>query len=470
MIKKGDILEEIHVEDFAAESKCVAKIDGQVIFIEKTAPGDLVDIRIVRKKKNYLEATPLYFHKFSDIRQTPFCAHYGVCGGCKWQHIQYVNQLEFKQQQVLDQLKRIGHITVADHEPISGAAHQVAYRNKLEFTFTRQRWLTWEEIQSGEDFERRGLGFHLPGQFDKVLDIHQCYLQPDLSNRIRLKVKEIAIRENIPFFDLKTHEGFLRNLIIRNTNTGDWMVILQVKERKMDWIDKILQEIATSFPEIKCIYFIVNPKKNESYQDLEAIHHSGEKYIIEKLEDLTFRIGPKSFFQTNSLQALELYRTVREFGAFDGSEVVYDLYSGTGSIALFIARIVREVIGLEYVKEAVADAELNAEMNNIRNCRFIEGDMARSLNESLFREMGHPDVVITDPPRAGMHKDVIGALLVSGARKIIYVSCNPATQARDLELLKEEYKVVKTRAVDMFPHTQHIENIALLEKINNGSG
>jgi 23S rRNA (uracil1939-C5)-methyltransferase len=464
-IKKGDILEEVMVQDFAAESKCVARVDGQVIFIEQAAPGDVVDVRVTRRKKSYLEGKPVYFHEFSPKRQTPFCEHYGTCGGCTWQHIQYVYQLGFKHQQVLDQLRRIGHVEDMDHEVISAAVQQLAYRNKLEFTFTDQRWLTHEEVQSGEILEKNGLGFHKPGQFDKVLDIERCYLQPELSNRIRIKVKETSLREGIPFYNLRRHEGFLRNLIIRNSNIGEWMVVLQVKYEKKEWIDKILGEIKKSFPEITSLYYIVNPKRNESFYDLDTIHFSGSKYILEKMEDLMFRISPKSFFQTNSLQAYELYKFVRDFGEFDRKDIVYDLYTGTGTIANFIAKMVKEVIGLDYVSEAVDDARTNSEINKIVNTKFVKGEISKIFNEDFLAENGSPDVIITDPPRAGMHKDVIKGILKTSARKVIYISCNPATQARDIDLLRASYQLVKSKAVDMFPHTHHIENIAVLDKI-----
>ena len=469
MIRKGDILEEILVEDFAAESKCVAKIDGQVIFIEQTAPGDVVDIRIIRKKKNYLEARPVYYHSFSSKRQTPFCVHYGTCGGCKWQHIQYPDQLEFKQQQILDQLERIGHQKEINYEPIFGATHHVAYRNKLEFTFTDQRWLTHDEINSGETFERNGLGFHKPGQFDKVLDIEKCHLQPDMSNKIRLKVKEIALQENIPFYNIREREGFLRNLIIRNSNSGEWMVILQVGYENGVWIEKILNELMNTFPEITSLHYLVNSKGNESYNDLEAVHFAGSKYMIQKMEDLEFRISPKSFFQTNSDQAFELYNFVREFAELEKTDIVYDLYTGTGTIANFIARQVKKVVGLEYVSEAIEDAKINSEINQITNTTFLEGDIAKIFNEAFIDEHGNPDVIITDPPRAGMHKDVIAAILKTSARRIVYVSCNPATQARDIDLLIDRYRLVKSQAIDMFPHTHHIENIVVLDRKSNES-
>jgi len=465
MIKKGDILEEIPVLDFAAGSKCVAKVEGQVIFIEQTAPGDVVDIRITKKKKTFLEAKPIYFHEFSSKRQTPFCGHYGICGGCKWQHILYESQLEFKQQQVVDQMQRIGRLNEINMEPILGASKYMAYRNKLEFTFTDQRWLTQEEIQSGETFERNGLGFHKPGQFDKVLDIETCYLQPNLSNKIRMAVKKIALQERIPFYNLRTHEGFLRNLIIRNSNNREWMVILQVKEEKRSWIEKILNGISEKCPEVSSLFYIINAKRNESYSDLEAIHYAGEKFITETMKGLEFRIGPKSFFQTNSHQAYELYKKICEYGEFNQDDTVFDLYTGTGTIAIFIARKVKKVIGLEYVAEAVQDARINSEINQITNVTFFEGDISKIFDEVFIGEHGHPDVIITDPPRAGMHRDVIDVLLEAGPRRIIYVSCNPATQARDIDMLKKEFRLVKSQPVDMFPHTHHIENIAVLDKI-----
>lgn len=465
MAKKGEILEEVLVEDFAAESKCVARVNGQVIFIVETAPGDVVDIRITRRKKNFLEARPVYFHKFSSKRETPFCGHYGLCGGCRWQHVQYVYQLEFKQQQVLDQLQRIGHFDNVPIEPILAAPHQVAYRNKLEFTFTDQRWLTNEEIKSGDSFERRGLGFHKPAEFDKVLDVEKCYLQPDLSNRIRLEVKELAMKNNIPFYNLKTHEGFLRNLVLRNSQKGEWMVILQVKYKNEKWIQIILKGLEKTFPEVSSLYYIINSKRNESYQDQEAHHFSGNKYIAEEIGGLSFRINPKSFFQTNTQHATALYDLVIEYGVFKPEDVVYDLYTGTGTIANIISRHVRKVIGLEYIAEAIEDARMSSKINQIGNTEFVEGDIAKIFNATFLSKHGYPDVIITDPPRAGMHKDVIEAILNSAARKILYISCNPATQARDMDLLRDRYQLLRVRPVDMFPHTHHIENIAVLERI-----
>ena len=465
MIKRGDIVENVTVEGFAAESKCVARIEGQVVFITQSAPGDVVDLRITKKKKFFLEAVPINYHSFSSFRETPFCSHYGTCGGCKWQHITYDKQLEFKQQQVEDQFERIGKLKDYQTDPILGSKKIINYRNKLEYTFTDQRWLTREEIQSGDVIDRNGLGFHKPGQFDKVLDVEKCFLQPSLSNDIRNEVKSLAIREKIPFYNLRSNEGFLRNLIIRNSNSGEWMVILQVKYENTEWIELILNHIQSMFSKVTCIYYIINPKNNESYSDLEAVHFAGKKFLTEKMEGIEFRISPKSFFQTNSDQAYQLYLKVIEFAHLNKEQVVYDLYSGTGTIANFLAKYAKKIIGLEYIKEAVEDAKTNAAVNKIGNTYFEEGDIAKIFNEDLLMEHGKVDVIITDPPRAGMHKDVIKSILLADPERIVYISCNPGTQARDIELLGEKYKLIKTQAVDMFPHTHHIENIALLERL-----
>jgi len=468
MTKKKDILEYVTIEDFAAEAKCLTRVDGKVVFVENSSPGDIVDIRITRKKKNYLEATPVHFHQFSTFRQEPFCSHYGSCGGCRWQHINYEKQLDFKYQQVRDQFERIGRIKDFELLPVIGSASQKFYRNKLEYTFSNRRWISGDEIESGIELDRNGLGFHKPGQFDKVLDINTCHLQDDLTNRIRNAFKNYAKSNSIPFYDLKEHVGFLRNLIIRNSNTGEWMVILQVKYYDKILIQKLLNFLNKTFPEITSLYYIINSKRNESYQDLEAIHFSGRKYIMEKMEELVFQIGPKSFFQTNSDQAYRLYSVVREFANIKHDEIVYDLYSGTGSIALFIAKHAKKVIGFEYVEEAVMDAKLNSDLNKIGNTFFIAGDIKETIKSDIIKKFGKPDVVISDPPRAGMHKDVIAGIIDAKPLRIIYVSCNPATQARDIELLKEYYQPKKAQPVDMFPQTHHIENIALLELKDHG--
>ncbi len=467
MTKRKNIIEQVTIDDFAAEAKCVAKVDGKVIFVQNSAPGDVADLRIIKKKKNYLEAVPVLFHRLSDFRQDPICSHFGSCGGCKWQHVQYQHQLDFKFKQVKDQFERIGKLSDFELFPVMGSHRTEFYRNKLEFTFSNQRWLSNSEIESGESLDRNGLGFHKPGRFDKVLDIDKCYLQNQLSNDIRNSVKNFARWENIPFYDLKEHVGFLRNLIIRTSNTGECMVILQVKSDEIDTISRILNYVLQTFPEITSLYYIINPKANESYQDLEAVHYSGNKFITEKMEDLSFIVGPKSFFQTNSYQAYHLYSLLRELAAIRPDEIVYDLYTGTGSIANFVARQAKKVIGIEYIEEAVADAKLNSKYNQIENTAFIAGDIKEVLNDDLFSAYGSPDVVITDPPRAGMHQDVINRILQYKPGRIIYVSCNPATQARDIYLLRESYRLLKSQPVDMFPHTHHIENVALLELVKN---
>ncbi len=463
MSRNKKILENITVEDFAAEARCVARVDGQVIFVDQVAPGDVVDLQVIRKKKSFLEAIPIHFHSFSRYRQDPFCDHFGTCGGCRWQHIGYDKQLEFKFQQVKDQFERIGHLKDFSLFPVLASEKQQHYRNKLEYTFSNMRWLTADEIRSGLEFDRDGLGFHKPGAFDKVLDIERCYLQDDLSNKIRLSVKKYAKDKHISFYDLRKNEGLLRNLIVRNSSQGEWMVILQVKYDDQSAIHGILNHLEELFPEIASLYYIINPKNNESYQDLEAIYFAGERYIIERMNHLQFRIGPKSFFQTNSLQAYQLYSLIKTFASIQPDEVVYDLYTGTGSISLFVADHARKVVGLEYIEEAVHDARENASINGIDNVSFYSGDIRDVMNEDLVRKEGRPHVVITDPPRAGMHGDVIHRLLEIRPGRIVYVSCNPATQARDIERLQELYRLEKAQPVDMFPHTHHIENVALLK-------
>lgn len=468
MTKPGTILEGIQIEDFAAESKCIAHFNGQVIFVKHAAPGDVVNLKIIRRKKNFLEAVPVQFHEYSDYRKIPFCEHYANCGGCQWQHIDYKKQLEFKWKQVKDQFERIGHFKDIEVLPVLGSEDQKFYRNKLEFTFSNRRWLERQEISSGMEFNRNGLGFHMPGRFDKVLHIHQCYLQDTLSNDIRNAAFQFADLKNILFYDLREHTGILRTLIIRNTSLGEWMVILQVSRNDITMINGILDHLSERFPQISSLYYIVNPKRNESYQDLEAILYSGRRYIREKMDDLLFHIGPKSFFQTNPKQAYRMYNKIREFAGININNIVYDLYCGTGSIALFIARYAARVIGFEYIREAVEDARLNAEINGIRNVSFYQGDIKDIISQGFIQQIGSPDVVITDPPRAGMHKDVIGELLRAAPGKIVYVSCNPATQARDINLLSVKYKPVKIQPVDMCPHTQHIENMVLLQQEEYG--
>jgi len=470
-MKKRQILENITIENSAAEGKCVARHEDRVIFVEGVAPGDVVDMQITRKKKSFLEATPIKFHKLSDARAEPFCKHYGTCGGCKWQHISYDNQLLFKQQQVQDNLERIAKVDLPEILPIFGSKKTDYYRNKLEYTFSNRRWLTKEEIQnSGDDLERNGVGFHIPKRFDKILDIEHCYLQPDPSNQIRLDVRQYALDNGITFFDILDQVGLLRNLIIRTASTGQVMVILQVAEDQPDQIKGILDYVLERNPSITSLNYIINLKRNETYGDQEVICYAGMPFIEEQMpvgdggEMLTFRIGPKSFYQTNADQAHELYKITRDLAGLTGNEVVYDLYTGTGTIANFVAHQAKKVIGLEYVEDAIQDAKINSEINNIDNTDFFAGDMKDVLNEEFITKHGHPDVIITDPPRAGMHDDVINALLFASPQKIVYVSCNPATQARDLALLDEQYAVKAVQPVDMFPQTHHVENVVLLVK------
>ncbi len=466
---KNKILNNIEIASVAAEGKCVARADGQVIFVTGVAPGDVCDIRITRKKKSFLEAVPVKFHSYSKARATPFCSHYGTCGGCKWQHISYEAQLKFKEQQVIDNLERIGKIEIQNLQPILASAHTKYYRNKLEFTFSDSRWLTREEIDSGAELERNALGFHIPGRFDKILDIEHCHLQSDPSNQIRLAVKKYAVEHNISFFNLVKQTGFLRNLIIRTASTGQVMVILQVTENKTELFEPIL-DIISSFEEVTSINYVVNNKGNDTYSDLEVITTKGKPYIEEKMRlptsenEVTFRVGPKSFYQTNSSQAEILYKRAWEMAKIGQDDVVYDLYTGTGTIANYVAASAKKVVGVEYVSAAIEDAKVNSEINNITNTVFYAGDMKEVFTDKFLVENGSPNIIITDPPRAGMHPDVCEVLLKTKAKRIVYISCNPATQARDLNLLSEQYKVTEVQPVDMFPHTHHVECVISLER------
>ncbi|MFD1754640.1 23S rRNA (uracil(1939)-C(5))-methyltransferase RlmD [Rufibacter sediminis] len=459
---KYEVIPQLRVEEMAAEGKCISRHDNLVVFISDVAPGDVVDVRVTKKRKNYLEAVPVHFHAYSEMRTQPFCEHFGVCGGCKWQHIPYDTQLFFKQKQVNDNIERIGKITGHEMLPILPSDRVSFYRNKLEFTFSDNAWLTKEQIDSGEELERRALGFHIPLRFDKIVDLRHCYLQPAPSNEIRLAVKEYALEHNLPFFDLVKQEGFLRNLIIRTANTGDLMVIVQVFQDRMDWLQPLLDYLLQQFPQITSLQYVVNSKGNETFHDLEVVCYHGEPYIHEQMEGLRFRVGPKSFYQTNSEQAYNLYKLTREFALLNGTETVYDLYTGAGTIANFVARSAAQVVGIEYVASAIEDAKINSQINDVTNTHFYAGDMKDVLTDELFARHGRPDVIITDPPRAGMHPDVIKKLLEVKANRIVYVSCNPSTQARDLEMLAELYDVVKIQPVDMFPQTYHVESVALL--------
>jgi 23S rRNA (uracil1939-C5)-methyltransferase len=457
------VLKNITIESIAAEGKCIARHEDMVIFVEGiVAPGDVADLQITRKKKNFMEGVPVHFHQLSPLRTTPFCQHFGVCGGCKWQHIPYQTQLEYKQQQVIDNLERIAKVPLPLVRSIVPSKETTYYRNKLEFTFSPNRWLTDEELRSQEKLEKRTLGFHIPKRFDKVLDIERCYLQPDPSNPIRLEVKNYARVHNLSFFDNVKNEGFLRNLVIRTASTGEVMVILQVYFEDKKQIEDLLTHISKKFPEITSLQYVINPKGNDTFHDLEVICFKGKAYITEQMEGLHFRIGPKSFYQTNTQQAYELYKITREFASLQGNEVVYDLYTGTGTIANFVARQARKVVGLEYITTAIEDAKINSQINTISNTAFFAGDIKHLLTKQFIEEQGKPDVVITDPPRAGMDPQVIEMLLLAAPEKIVYVSCNPATQARDLALLDANYSVQAVQPVDMFPHTYHVENVALL--------
>lgn len=467
-MRKKIILEKVKIEEVAAEGKTLARVDDRVVFIRGGAPGDVVDIRVTNRRKNFYEGVPITFHSLSPERIQPFCSHFGTCGGCKWQHLPYVMQLEFKQQQVIDAFQRLGKFDFPIPHSIMGSEDEQFYRNKLEYTFTDTRWLTSNEISMGKSLERNGLGFHIPGRFDKILDIEKCYLQPKPSNEIRNWVRDYALKNNLLFYNLREHKGYLRNLIIRTSTTGQTMVILQVAENKPELMEPLLEALNKTFSPASLNY-VVNNKKNETFHDLEVIHFAGKPFIDEKMgiagrkEKLTFRIGPKSFYQTNSKGAERLYQKVLAFAGTTTKEIVYDLYTGTGTIANYIAHATKKVVGLEYIPEAIEDAKVNADLNNITNTEFYAGDIKELLTNNFIDKNGRPEVIITDPPRAGMHPSVIEMLKRMSAKRIVYVSCNPATQARDISLLDELYKVVEVQPVDMFPHTHHVENIVLLK-------
>ena len=446
----------------------MAKVNELVIFVPYVVPGDVVDLQVKRKKNHYAEAVAVKFHEKSPLRTEPFCSHFGVCGGCKWQCLSYEEQLKYKQKQVFDNLTRIGKVELPEFRPILGSEKTRFYRNKLEFTFSNKRWLTEEEVKQDVKYDQmNAVGFHIPGAFDKVLAIDKCWLQDDISNQIRNAVRDYAYTHNFPFFDLRTQEGLLRNIMIRTSSTGELMVVLQCKvtddegRRKME---EILQFMADSFPQITSLMYVINNKCNDTIGDLDVEVFKGNDHIFEEMEGLRFKVGPKSFYQTNSEQAYNLYKVAREFAGLTGNELVYDLYTGTGTIANFVARKARKVVGIEYVPEAIEDAKVNSALNGIDNTLFYAGDMKDILTNDFIAEHGRPDVIITDPPRAGMHNDVIDVILAAEPKRIVYVSCNPATQARDLQLLDGKYKVTAVQPVDMFPHTHHVENVVQLER------
>jgi 23S rRNA (uracil1939-C5)-methyltransferase len=460
---KNIILENITIEAVASEGKCIARHEGQVIFVEQVVPGDIVDLLVFRKKKGFMEARTIKFHTLSPKRVEPFCSHFGTCGGCKWQSLPYDEQLKFKWQQVKDNLERIAKVPLPEINPILGSPDTQYYRNKLEFTFSNHRWLTDEEIQSGADLEKNALGFHVPKRFDRIVDIDTCYLQGDPSNAIRTLVREETMKAGYPFYDILTHEGWLRNLIIRTASTGQLMVILQVAYKNED-LNSLLGKIKEAFPQITSLMYVINSKGNDTFQDLEVELFHGQDHIMEEMDGLHFKVGPKSFYQTNSKQAERLYKVAIDMARIKEHELVYDLYTGTGTLAQFAARSAAKVVGLEYVEPAIEDAWINAKLNNLENVHFQAGDIKDLLTEEFMERHGRPQVIITDPPRAGMHTDVTDALYHFGAERIVYVSCNPATQARDIQLLAERYKVVEVQPVDMFPHTHHVENVVLLER------
>lgn len=466
--KELPLLEKVTITDVAAEGKAVAKVNELVIFVPYVVPGDVVDLQVKRKKNHYAEAVAVKFHEKSPLRTEPFCSHFGVCGGCKWQCLSYEEQLKYKQKQVFDNLTRIGKVELPEFRPILGSEKTRFYRNKLEFTFSNKRWLTEEEVKQDVKYDQmNAVGFHIPGAFDKVLAIDKCWLQDDISNQIRNAVRDYAYAYNFPFFDLRTQEGLLRNIMIRTSSTGELMVVLQCKvtddegRRKME---EILQFMADSFPQITSLMYVINNKCNDTIGDLDMEVFKGNDHIFEEMEGLRFKVGPKSFYQTNSEQAYNLYKVAREFAGLTGNELVYDLYTGTGTIANFVARKARKVVGIEYVPEAIEDAKVNSALNGIDNTLFYAGDMKDILTNDFIAEHGRPDVIITDPPRAGMHNDVIDVILAAEPKRIVYVSCNPATQARDLQLLDGKYKVTAVQPVDMFPHTHHVENVVQLER------
>lgn len=463
--KELPLLEQVEITGVAAEGKALARVDDMVVFVPFVAPGDVVDLQLYRKKHKYAEGRVVKVHSYSPLRVEPFCQHFGVCGGCKWQHLPYEYQSQFKQQQVVDNLTRIGKVELPEISPIKGSAKQRFYRNKLEFTFSNKSWLTFEELQSEQEFDcRNALGFHIPNMFDKVLDIKKCWLQDDISNRIRLSIRAFALEHGYEFFDLREQRGLLRNMIVRTASTGEIMLIVVFYEPDHEKIKALMQHVADCFPEITSLLYIVNQKANDTITDQEVHLFRGRDYILETMEGLQFKVGPKSFYQTNSEQAYELYKVARDFASLTGEELVYDLYTGTGTIANFVSRQARKVIGIEYVPEAIEDAKVNAELNGLGNTLFFAGDMKDILTTGFIEQYGRPDVIITDPPRAGMHDDVIKTILFAAPKRIVYVSCNPATQARDLSLLDAHYKVTKVQPVDMFPHTQHVENVVLLEQ------
>lgn len=461
------VFEKVAVIDAGAKGKTIAKApDGRVIFLTNTVPGDVVDIQTTKKRKAYFEGVATHFHQLSPKRVKAKCMHFGVCGGCKWQDMGYEHQLFYKQKEVENNLKRIGHLELPPISPIQGSRKQYYYRNKMEFSFSNNRWMTLEEIKSKEEIkDKEALGFHIPGMWDKILDLKECHLQPNPSNAIRLGVKEFALKNGLTFFNPRNQYGLLRTLMIRTASTGEIMVLLQFFEEDPAKRELLMNHIKLSFPEITSLLYVINQKQNDTLYDQEVICFAGRDHIFEEMEGLKFKINAKSFYQTNSEQAYELYKITRDFAGLTGNELVYDLYTGTGTIAQFIAKKAKRVIGIESVPDAIKAAKENADQNGLDNVNFFVGDMRHLFNTRFIAENGKPDVLITDPPRDGMHKDVVQQILEIAPKKVVYVSCNSATQARDLEMMKEKYKISRVQPVDMFPQTHHVENVVLLEKL-----
>ena len=462
------LLENILITDIAAEGKALAKVDGLAVFVPYVVPGDVVDIQLRRKKHSYAEGEVVKFHQLSDRRAQPFCKHYGVCGGCKWQVLPYAEQIRYKQKQVMDHLQRIGKVDLPECRPILGSRQDREYRNKLEFGFSNKKWITLEQVKSGEKFDQmNALGFHIPGAFDKILDIDECFLMQDINNRIRNGLRAFVLERGFDFYDLRGNRGLLRNIMLRTASTGEVMLLVQfciTSDSEREQALEVMDFLHREFPEITALLYVNNTKCNDTIGDLDVITYAGTDFIYEQMEGLRFKVGPKSFYQTNSEQAYELYKVARDFAGLTGNELVYDLYTGTGTIANFVAQKARFVVGIEYVPEAIADAKVNAALNGLdKKTLFYAGDMKDILTDAFIDEHGRPDVIITDPPRAGMHADVVGVILNAAPKRIVYVSCNPATQARDLQLLDAKYRVVAVQPVDMFPQTHHVENVVLLE-------
>jgi len=459
------IIQDVEIIDAGAEGKAVGRKDNMVIFIGNAIPGDVADILITRKKKSFLEGKAVAFKHLSEKRDTPFCAHFGMCGGCKWQNMKYEHQLFYKQKQVADNFIRIAHLEIPEISPIIASPMQTCYRNKLEYTFSDYRWLTDEDMKSGnrDSINMNALGFHIPQHFDRVLDIETCYLQDELTNLIRNSLKEFCITKGLTFYNPRRHEGFMRNLLIRNTTLDETMAIVVFGEEHEENQKKVLDHILAFYPELTSLMYVVNTKHNDIINDLEILSYYGPPFITEQLGDMKFRIGPVSFFQTNSRQALNMYNIIKNFAGDTAGKIIYDLYTGTGTIANFISQYAAKVVGIEYIPSAIEDAKVNSELNKITNTFFVAGDIAKTLDDDFVAQHGKPDIIITDPPRSGMHPAVVEQLLKIKPERIVYVSCNPATQARDLALMTEQYSIKSVQPIDMFPHTHHVENVVLLE-------